>query len=153
MMLEVIRQAILDRMNLVPGIGKFHRYERYAKAEKEFRALYAATDGQLRGGYARRRATRETTSDGFPVEQSQWDIRLYMALADGDESELAFDALIESARDAFRADPTLGHVVMDLNGPEGVSGLQLEDSVPVMFCGVLCHCARLALFTNVVRSS
>lgn len=69
-----------------------------------------------------------------------------MSLDDETQSELAFDNLIEAARDAFREDETIGGAV-ETTTVDGQAGLQLDDSGPSMFAGVLCHHARLSLAT------
>jgi hypothetical protein len=65
-------------------------------------------------------------------------------------SELTFDDLIESVRDAFAQDETLGGTVDQCSEPgneDGESCIQLDDAGPVMFGGVLCHACRLGLTT------
>jgi hypothetical protein len=75
-----------------------------------------------------------------------------MSLDDAAASELVFDDLIESIRDAFAADETLGGTVAQCAVPDdgsgnGESGIQLDDTGPAMFAGVLCHVCRLGLNT------
>lgn len=142
-----IRTAIVATMNTVPDIGLVHRYERYAKLQNKFRTLYV-TGGEVRGWYVRRTATRETSPGrGRYVVVHDWLIRGFMALDDLAATEETFDALIEAARDAFRADETLGGVIAGTN-VDNRAGAQVTESVPVMFAGVLCHSARLALTTR-----
>ena len=89
-----------------------------------------------------------TVSIASTMERHTWQCRGYMALADGQASELAFDDLIEAFRDAVRADPTLGGVCeQNPQGDDGEDGVQVTDAGPVMFCGVLCHSAVLQLQT------
>jgi len=42
--LATIRAAIVAKLNTVAGIGQVHNYERFARAEKDFRALYETAD-------------------------------------------------------------------------------------------------------------
>ena len=80
---------------------------------------------------------------------TQWRIRGFMALSDAAGTEKTFDDLIDAAADAFRADPTLGGVVFStLNPQSDETGLQLVQSRPVLFAGVLCHSAELNLYTQ-----
>lgn len=145
-----LRAAIVAKLQAVPGIGVVHDHERYAKAMDSLKALYVPPgESQLRGWFVRRQATAETGAAGNRrVETIDWRIQGVMALDDGAGSELAFDALVEAVRDAFRADHTLGGKLLP-GVPDGDSaGIQVVDAGPVMFAGVLCHGARLALTTR-----
>ncbi|HSV78904.1 MAG TPA: hypothetical protein VLK85_06815 [Ramlibacter sp.] len=150
--LAEIRAAIVAKHQAVPNVGVVHDRERYTREETKFRELFVTTpagaDKQVRGWWWRRVATRETTvSTGTVMNVHTWECRGYMALADAESSELAFDALIEAFRDAVRADPTLGGVC-EQNAMEGEEdGVQVMDAGPVLFCGVLCHSAVLQLKT------
>lgn len=143
---EQIREAIATTLETVTDIGVVHRYERYAHQAGPLAALYG-WEGQLRGWHIRRVAVSESRLDTAPEIVTRWEIRGYLALADAAETELTMDALIDAARAAFRADPTLGGTVAT-TAAEGVVGLQLADSGPVLFGGVLCHKAVLTLNTR-----
>jgi len=147
--LDDIRNAIATKIAAVPNIGQVHGYERFAKAEKDFRTLYASADRIL--GWNVRRASRKETSlaMGRWDITNKWQIKGFLSLDDAAESELVFDRLVEAICDAFRADENLGGIVDTtvMENPN-VSGIQVEDSGPVMFSGVLCHSARLTLFTR-----
>jgi len=151
MSLDAIRTAIVATMNTVTNVGIVHDYERYAKLEAEFKALYVAQiagKGQVRGWYVRRLATREVSQViGRYQVTHEWLVRGFMAIEDAAGSEKVFDTLIESVRDVFRTDETLGGVVSS-TVTRDAAGLQLEESVPVLFAGVLCHSARLKLITT-----
>ena len=146
--LETIRGAIVARLAAVPGIGAVHRYQRYTAWEPGLRRLYES-NGTLLGWSVRRVATAER-ADAASYNQvvHRWRIEGVMSLNDEAASELAFDALIEAIRDAFRADETLGGAV-ETTAVDGQAGPQLEDSGPAKFSGVLCHHARLGLATVV----
>ncbi|WP_316978047.1 hypothetical protein [Shumkonia mesophila] len=145
---DEIRAAIKAKLESVPGIGLVHSYERYAHDQKAFRTLFE-TSGKVLGWLIRRVATRETSRTiGRHDVTHRWQIRGYMSLDDAAASEIAFDDLVEAGRDAFRADETLGGVVDDTVGDGDSIGLQVEDSGPVMFAGVLCHSVRLGLTTR-----
>ncbi len=147
MSLDTIRSAIVAKLEAVSGIGLVHGYERYARKQSDFRAFYEDGDKVL-GWFIRRRATRETEETNLRnTVVHTWDIRGYMSLQDAEATELAFDLLIESVRAAFRDDITIGGAV-DTTVIDGKVGLQLEDSGPVMFSGILCHGARLSLMTE-----
>lgn len=139
-----IREAIAATLNRVDGIGRVHLFERYAKNQGDLAALYAH-DGQLRGWHIR----RVRLSEGpYPAgEVTAWEIRGYLSLNDAAGTELDFDALIDDIRAEFRADQTLGGTVAT-TWVEDASGIQVLDSGPVLFAGVLCHKAVLALATQ-----
>ncbi|MBX3588849.1 MAG: hypothetical protein KF796_19630 [Ramlibacter sp.] len=150
--LATIRAAVVAQMAAVPGIGLVHAYERYARAEAKFRELFVTTpdgeDQQIRGWWLQRAATEEkTVSTGTVVNVHTWRWRGYMALNDEQASALRFDELIEAYRDVVRADPTLGGVCEQNSVEDGEDGVQVIDSGPVLFCGVLCHSALLQLKT------
>lgn len=148
-----IRTAIVATLNTVTNIGQVSSYERYAKQSADMLDFYRTPDtaggaDKILGWHVRRVATREISPDvGRYVVDHDWQARGFMSLADAEASELAFDALIEAVRDAFRADDTLGGVVDTMILDER-AGVQVTESVPVMFAGVLCHSARLTFTTR-----
>lgn len=150
--LSDIRAAIVAALGEVPNIGAVHAYERFASNEKAFRELYAR-NGKLLGWHVRRVSARESGGVmGVNQVVTQWRIGGLMALDDAGQSEIAMDNLVEAARDRFRPDETLGGVVVLLGdlarGEEAEIGIQVEESGPAMFCGVLCHAVRLGLVTT-----
>lgn len=145
MSLELIRYAITTKLAGL-DIGPVHSWERYAATNTGLLALYS-TDGVLGGWYVRRVRTSESSpSLGRHVERIEWEIRGFLGLQDAVATELQFDAQIEAIRAAFRADETLGGVVASTVSDDA-AGIQVEDSGPVMFAGVLAHAARLRLIT------
>ncbi len=145
--LETIRAAIVDVLEGIEDNGLVQPFERYAKTEAGLQDLYVS-DGRLFGWQVRRVATREISPDlGRWICRHEWQIRGLMALNDANESELVFDAQIEATRDAFRADETLGGVVAS-TVTESRAGIEVVESLPVMFAGVLCHSCKLALTTE-----
>ncbi|AWI78583.1 hypothetical protein CEW87_03935 [Parazoarcus communis] len=155
---ETTRAAIVGLLNAVPGIGVVHAYERYAAKHPELRALYVVQTGagteQLRGWYVRRLSFR-VERDGMDGRRvfTTWLIRGVMALQDSTQSELEFDALVDSIRRAFEDDATLGGAVTSTLTPDGEIGAQLTGAGPVMFAGVLCHAADLTLTTETWEES
>lgn len=144
---QEIRDAIKTTMNGVAGIGIVHGYERYSKEQADFQTLFV-TAAVLKGWTIRRTAKREISpARGRNNIENIWAIRGFMGFDDANASEQAFDDLIEDIGDAFRADETLGAVVSS-TVVDGLAGIQLESSEPVMFAGVLCHSARLRLGTR-----
>lgn len=157
--LDTIRTAIAATLSSVADIGCVHDYERYADREAAFRELYQATlasgDTKLRGWFVRRTATRTVAGavTGVAMRVDTWQIRGYDALQDAVASEKTFDDLLESIVTAFLANETLGSTVADVcdltagDGPKE-TGIQIVESLPVLFGGVLCHSARLSLVTS-----
>lgn len=147
-----IRDALGALIAAVPNAGQVHTRERYIRDENKFRALYLFTPAggqeQVRGWWLRRTATAERgVNVARNVETHTWQIRGYMALNDAANTEGEFDALVEAMRDAVRADPTLGGMCQQSPLGDEQDGLQVLDSGPVLFCGVLCHSALLELKT------
>lgn len=155
--LATIRAAIVAKFEALPNIGVVHPYERYAKSEGDFRAMYVTEiNGQplIRGWYVRRKSTREVSAMlGLSMRITHWLIVGYHGLDDVAESELAFDDLIEVACDAFRIDPTLGGIVADLcdltaGDGDKPQGLQVDDFAQVLLAQKLCHRVQLTLTTS-----
>ena len=154
-----LRAAIKAKILTVAGMGVVNDYERYAKDQSKLSAAYAsaAQAGQrIYGWYIRRVRTAELLIDvGRNYEDHAWRIRGFMSLDDTDATEKKLDDQIEAMRAAFRADPTLGGICettfREANGNQ--AGLQLEESEPVLFAGVLCHAARLGLITRVYTNT
>ena len=151
--LEQIRAAIVATVAGIADIGKVHGYERYAQKASDLQKTYVATINgvdQLRGWFVRRVGTIENdlaaTAGGRYVVTHAWRITGYMALSDDAASEIAFDGLIEAIRDAFRADISLAGLVSSIEAQDQ-AGIAVDQSEPVLFCGVLCHSARLSLKT------
>jgi len=144
-----VRDAIVATLKSVEKVGQVHAYERYAATNEKLRKFYeysCAGDTHLRGWYVRRLTTQEFDGTVNP-QQIGWVIRGFMALSDANESELIFDDVIERIRDAFRDDYDLGGLI-DSSVNNDLAGVQLEDANAVMFAGVLCHSARLKLWTQ-----
>jgi len=149
-----IREAIRVRVAAISNIGKVNDYERYTTQMSELKTLYVATIAgadQLRGWHIRRTSRVETYIDLERwVVVNNWQIRGFMALDDSAGSEKTFDNLVEAVCDAFDttptliADPNYAEVILD----EARGGVQVPESGPVMFAGVLCHAARLTLATR-----
>jgi len=141
-----IRDAIVAKLQTVAGIGVVHGFERYAEQVPKFKDLYVQ-GGKVNGWLVRRASwRREPFSNERRMVITRWQIRGYASLVDAEQSELAFDLVLDHIADAFDADETLGDLLY-ASDADNLAGIQLEDSGPVMFAGVLCHSARLALTT------
>lgn len=149
-----IRTAIVTTLSSVMDVGVVHDRERYAVDQARLKQLYWSTRlNQLRGWYVRRLQTSEFGElRQTSVERIRWRLVGLMTFDDAAASELVFDELLERVRDTFRVDDTLGGTVAQCSIPEDGGGatesaIQIEDSGPAMFAGVLCHVARLGLNT------
>lgn len=149
----VIRDAIAAKVSGAQAGAMVHTFERYATHLGDLKALFVDTtvdQPKLMGCHIRRTATKRTApSTGRWHTRHTWALRFFMALDDAAQSELAFDTWLEAVAEAFRTDQTLGGLAASLQDDsyDNTDGLQLEESVPVMFCGVLSHSARCTLQT------
>lgn len=155
--LAAIRAAIKAKLEGVAGVGKVNDRERYAREASKLAEQYVYDLGggakRLQGLFvAWRGRTEGSPALGRSTLTERWEMRYFWALDDADASEIAFDNRIEAICDAFRADPTLGVVDVntDLGSDEESSPafMQVREKGHVLFCGVLCHHARLELFTR-----
>lgn len=152
-MSDPVLAAIVARWSAVPDIGQVHDYERYGKDKAQLLALYQHAE-QIRGWYVQRRAVREVSAAlGISMEVATYAIVGFLSLSDAGATEHVINDLVDAGRAAFRADPTLGDLVFELcdatSDAEGKEvGIQVDGVGPVMFAGVLCHCARLRLVVS-----
>ena len=151
MSLATHRAALAAALGAVPNVGLVHDEEPYARAEAAFRALYMWANpdtgrDQLRGWFIRRVRTAERELGvGRTLNVHSWQVRGFMALEPPDSGK-TFDDLVEAMRQVLRTNPTLSGAVQP--GPlEQATGVQVQESTPVMFVGVLCHGATLTLNT------
>lgn len=157
--LDEIRAKIAEMMFAAAPAIAVHDYERYSKNMSDLAAMYKSEDpldaaaARLNGWHVRRLTTAEISPSvaGPKVVTHAWEMRGFMAIDDADASEKVFDNQIETIRDVFRDDETLGGLVSTTvveQGSDTVAGVQVVESVPVLFAGVLSHSAKLRLFTR-----
>lgn len=143
-MTVLVRSAIADLLKSVDGIGEVHTYERYVKAQAKFRALYEK-NGTVNGWNIRRKSFQQRPfADQVQIVETRWRIEGFYALQDEQESEILFDTLIDKISATFRDNDTLNGKVVTCTLPTS-AGIQLVDSGPVRFAGILCHGAELGL--------
>lgn len=135
---KLIREALVGLLKSVPGTGRVHNYERFSSKPKDFQALYMQGN-DIRGFYVKRQSYRETAYSSMRNKvRTRWVIRGFASLVDADETELAFDDLLDSIAAAVRAKPVLhddaGNALCHTITDDG-AGLQLEESGPVMLPG------------------
>ena len=147
-----IRSALAALLRGIPEIGRVHEFERYSKRLEDLKAHYVTTllgasAQQLRGWFLRRTRSDYAGATFCPVRNDIWEIRGFMALEDGGESELQFDDLVDSVIQVFfEVQPDiLGLRIAD---SEAGQRCALVQSQPVLFGGVLCHSATLVLKTE-----
>lgn len=144
---EQIRTAILAVLNTVESIGLMYDREKYSKNAKQLAEFYVQ-DGLLSGGFIRRRSLVKESPDTFTfIVKTNWEIELFRGFQESENSELAFDLMIDAIDEAFIADQTLGGVVDTTVTPDQ-AGIRLVTSQPAMFGGVLVHYAKLSLITE-----
>lgn len=150
---SLIRQAIFERLNTVKNVGKVQLYQRYAKRNSQLKEFYGWTnptndsekyEGEIRGWFIRRNSFRQDRQANCYERTSVWQIEGFMSLDDETMSELQFDKVVDAIESAFRTDATLNGVIEGI-GDTNEQGLQLIDSGPYMFSGVLCHGAKFQL--------
>lgn len=163
--LEEVRLAIGTTIKRVADVGVVHPYERYAKAEKDFAALFfwqpPTPEGgsqparELRGWTIRRLMRREYEKNSSVMRiETDWKVSGWMALQDARASEILMDALVEQLCATFRADLTLGGIVENMPPAQGQpNGLQLVESGPYMLGSYLCHGVQLTLTTTHYQST
>lgn len=150
---DPIREAIVAKLQNVPGIGRVQAYQRYSDDLASLSDFYMDGDGLLLGWYVRRVSVDEGRIGKQTPEVTKWEIVGFRAVVDADESELLFNDLIDAVRAAFRDDawPSLGRDVHTRVG-EGESGIQVKTIEHVVFgAGVLCHSATLGLTVHRYR--
>jgi hypothetical protein len=149
--LEEVRAEIVARIASVPNVGVVHDHEPYAADMGSLRNFYVSEIGgeALMQGWFVRRTARERVAESKERRAitEEWQIRGYRALSEDNGSEKAFDALIEAISARFDADDYVVDLWLDTQAAE-VVGVQLLESKPVMFAGVLCHCAEMRLYTK-----
>ncbi|MES9925993.1 MAG: hypothetical protein ABW152_18080 [Candidatus Thiodiazotropha endolucinida] len=147
--MDDIRNAIAAVISSVPNTGQVHTFERYAKDRSDMKKLYQMGNQIIGWNIRRVRTTEDSPAMGRWIRVYRWEIRGYLSLDDSEETELQFDNTVEAICTVIRADDTLGGLVDScIIGKE--AGIQVLESYPVMFAGVLCHSAKLALNTRVI---
>lgn len=160
--IDEIRVAIVARLAAVPGIGRVHDRERDVRDPVRLEQLFfyetpGGGGAKLRGWWLRRSAAKERgTNIAHTLCREIWTLHGYLALDDEGGGEKLLDDLVESFRDAVRADPTFGGVCAlapqsaepyephERREPEGV---EVVESGLVTFGGALCHGVVLRLRT------
>lgn len=145
-----IRALIAARLEAIESVGVVHQYERWLKRREDLKALYVGTIGgneRLFGWFIRRVGGSSQRGHTLCAARfDAWEIRGFMALDDADESEMIFDDVIDAIISDFHETRPLGNGVRVMD--ENEQACRLVQSQPVMFAGVLCHSATLALNTK-----
>jgi hypothetical protein len=155
-----IREAIRVKLAAVADIGEVHDYERYSAVASKLSEHYVTNlggaDKRLQGWFVAYRGTeRISPGRGRYCLTHRWEMRGFWALEDETASEKAFDAKLEEIGDAFEADENLGGLisstVLGTDDAPGPAGVQVKEKNAVIFAGILCHAARMELFTRHYR--
>ncbi|HEY9081340.1 hypothetical protein [Magnetovibrio sp.] len=147
--LSQIRAAIQALIAANDASSTVHDFERYAEDEDEFRLMFVDGATDRINAWIIRRVSQKVASPsmGRDIVTNRWQVRKYLSFEDDQASEKTFDDQLEVVRKAIRADDDLGGLIDTMTLNEA-AGLQVDDSGPVMFSGVLCHSARCTLFTQ-----
>jgi len=133
-----IRDAIVDKVTAISGIGKVHGYERYTAQQTKLKELFESNN-RILGWVARRASFRKTQlGDAVFMLRSNWELHGYMSLDDASQTEIIFDALVDLVQATLSNDPTFGGIGNYV--PDYEIKAELD---PVMFCGVLCHSVKI----------
>lgn len=147
--LSALRAALVATAAGAGAVGVVHDRERYAAEMPALKAFYlhnfgseSEPDERLAGWYLAHKATR--FPDRF-VRDDDWHLRGFWAWNEAGNSSHAFDAAVEAIVQAFRTPwrPAAGAVYR-----AGAQGVELVESGPVLFAGVLCHTALLRVTTR-----
>lgn len=136
-----LRSALLGRLQGL-NLGELHPYERYSRNHKDLVSLYQF-DGRIQGGFLRRPTARVTAGGSQGNRNRQdYELVLFRAWQDAEESQLLFDNSLDALMDDFANNHRL-------SGWSCVSndrlGFELVRNEPAMFAGVLVHYAVLRI--------
>lgn len=138
--------ALAAIIGSVPGMGQVHQRDRYspdwAKLLEDFKS-----NGKLNGCMISRKTTAKQQRTLGEVERGNiFVIRMIYSLKDADDSETAFQTLIDLVEAAVDADETLTGTCETTHpdwGPmAGAIGLQIDTIDFRQFGTVLCHYAE-----------
>ena len=130
----------------VDGTGQTHRYQRYYKeGDPKDPYLYKDAEGDpetVRTWMISRSAVTEDQATGMSSEiHHTMTMRGYLAVQDGRETEVEFQAIIDAVMAAFRPQDRLAvKPVVEVHFPA-----QAEEIGYAMLAGVLCHYAELTM--------
>lgn len=161
-MSDQVRAVIVAALASIPDIGRVHDRERYAAQSRDLLDLYGWPDG----GTAKSRTIRgwfvSIDSERYLAQRigrravvTSWRIVGLMSFDDAASSELLIADLARAVVDRLRVDAGLAAVTHRLADPSAggagtADGPQIVRIEPVMFAGVLCHRASIALTTEVL---
>lgn len=139
--------ALVSRIQAVVPMAKVHPYIRNTRFDanhEEFQAAYVSCFGQVQVIQVTRSALRQAKSiddDGRWIEQHDVQLQLLTGLEDCRQSEIDFQATLESiCSDLRTGDKSLGGVAHTLSDP------QVSDIGHAMLAEqVLCHYAIIRL--------
>lgn len=142
---EAIRDAIKARLDDITDIGKIEPSERYAKSHRDLKVFYAVGD-LIKGGFIRRTGFISKSPDDYTyIEKSSWEIHYMHSWVDPDSGD-AFELMLDLIAREFEQDVTLGGVVQTTKEGDQAA-IQLLNSGPAMFAGILVHNATMSLKT------
>lgn len=141
----------------VEGIGQVYERLRLSQDERAFKAIFVTEAGVINTLMITRVRTPERWLTNLQFERVyEFKLVLVYGLVDADDTEAAFQALLELLAAAFRDKPTLNGTC-ETTAPEfgslaGRAGLQIETVEPRMFSNKLCHFAECLLGAQTLES-
>jgi hypothetical protein len=146
--LAAIKAQLQTVLQFVPEAGIVHTYERETLTQAQLKAVFTDPDtGKIRAWTISREATPSSNQDLREYRTHRMILRLYLGLKDADNTEADFDALVEAAAAALRAQRAGNlNATVDQLGP-----IQVRVTEPRMLpAGVLVHYAEIAVSASVL---
>ncbi|GJM12791.1 MAG: hypothetical protein DHS20C12_11940 [Pseudohongiella sp.] len=147
-----VRNAIKAKIESVADVGTIQPRERFSKNNKELKAFYTTEIGdtgeyKLIGGFLRRVTyAGQSANDIYFTRKQAWEFHYLLGWDDENNSEEEFNEKIDAIAEAFETDTTLGNVTATVSS-DGTPPLDLVQSGPAMFGGVLVHYAVMKINT------
>lgn len=139
---EGARNAIVAKIQAVPGVGIVYGYLRLVASESDILADMLST-GRLHYWSVAPAASNPHATERHPSHAKltyRYDVHVFYALDGAGLSQQAFTTVVRAVQDDFEAaDKKLGNLVVEC-GP-----LQWTGSDERMLANVLCHHAQLSL--------
>ena len=139
--LAEIRTEIKNLLETVPGIGKIHDFERWTTDWKKFLSYFKDSDNKINGWVITRAESQEHrhATNAVNFSTHRFIIMGYYGLKDSQESEKAFQDLIEGVRSVLRTHDNLNGSCLTSDPP------QVKVLSPHLFGGILTHQCEIQL--------
>jgi len=144
---STIQAQIIVILGTVTGIGKIYDRVRYTKNLDDFKDVFVDSNDKVNVCMVSRETTKTQRRSIGEVEHAHvFKIRFIYAVDDANDSESAFQTILDSAITKFLADTTLNGTAdtteMDWGPLDGQVALQIDPVEFRRFSNVLCHYAE-----------